>query len=95
MKDYEPKVAYDNRMWRPQPMNAYVASDAMDETAWTALAYGFAARGYFDVYEKDNKTKIALDTLYDDAVELGLGVMTIDLPHLARCNRLICNCKIM
>lgn len=90
----EAKIAFNNRMWKPQEMNPYVAYNAMSETAWTSLAYGLAAKGYFFVWTSDEKSTIPVDTLYDDAVSLSLGVLTIQLPHINTCSRLICNCKI-
>lgn len=90
----EPRISFANRMWRPQPMNAYVANMAMSETGWTSLVYGFSAAGYMDIYDDDEETKIELDKLYEDAVSLSLGVFTIDVPHMGPCGRLICNCKI-
>lgn len=87
------RISFDNRMWLPQEMTAYQAEQAMNETALTSLLYGFGAAGYLPVWSRDEKEKIALDRLYEDAVSLSLGVMEIDLPHIAPCNRLICNCK--
>lgn len=91
-----PRIAFNNRMWAAQDLsfNPYIASAALDETGWTALAYGIASSGHFDVYAADNETIIPLDRLYADAVSLALGVFTISVPHVSTCNRLICNCKV-
>lgn len=91
----QPRISFDNRMWLPQRLNAFQAEQSMRETTWTSLIYGFAARGYLPVWTEDEKDRIPLDRLYEDAVSLSLGVLEIDLPHIASCSRLICNCKIM
>lgn len=88
-----PRISFDNRMWLPQDMTAWQAQQAMSETTLTSLVYGFAAAGYLPVWSRDGSEKMPLDRLYEDAVSLSLGVLEIDLPHLAPCNRLICNCK--
>ena len=92
-----PRIAFNNRMWKVQDLsfNPYVAMQALNETARTSLAYGYASSGAFGVYASDNKTTIDLDKLYEEAVSLSLGVFTIQVPHTKACNRLICNCKIM
>ena len=90
----EPRLAYHNRMWYPQELSPLIAAEVMTETSWTSLIYGIAASGKMAVYDEHGVEKIPLDRLYDDAVSLSLGVLTIALPHLDTCNRLICNCKI-
>lgn len=91
----EPRISFDNRMWKAQDLsrNPHVAQHAMMETSWCSLAYGFASRGAFGVYMKDNETLVPLDRLREDAISLALGVFTIEVPHEEPCKRLICNCK--
>ncbi len=93
-----PRIAFDNRFWSPQDLsfNPHVAHAALMETSWTSLAYGIASAGKFLVYAKDEDSIVPLDTLYEDAVSLSLGIFTIAVPHGNKsCTRLICNCKTM
>lgn len=93
----DPIIVFNRKLWHAQDLswNPHVADHALDETAWSAYIYGIASGGGLPVYEQDNTTTIPLDKLYADAVSLSLGVFTIDAPHIAPCNRLICNCKIV
>jgi hypothetical protein len=92
----EPRLAYGNRMYGPQDeMTPFMAEKVMSETSFTSLMYGYGSAGMLDVYNSDESETIGLDKLYEDAVALSLGVLTIPLPHFGTCNRLICNCKIM
>lgn len=95
MSRFEPRIAFQQRMFKPQKIfDPHLANIILDNTAFTALAYGFGAVGKLAIYKSDNARMVDIDELYTDAVNLALGVYTIFIPHTDTCKKLICNCKI-
>lgn len=89
-----PKIAFDGHMWKPQPISdPRAAVMALEETAWTLVAYSLAQTDNFIVYNREGEERVPKLRLYNDALDLALGLLTIKVPH-DECRRLICNCKI-
>lgn len=88
----EPRIAFDNKMWKAQDLswNPHIAHHALVETTFASMMYHLACEGKIPIEPSDN---INIDKLREDAISLSLGILTIEVPHEASCNRLICNCK--
>lgn len=93
----EPKIAFQGHFWNPQDLsnNPMAAIVCLMETSWASIAYGYGAAKKLKVYADNGDALIPVDKLYADAVELSLGIFTIDLHKHDQCTRLICNCKTM